>query len=469
MFDQNVKQFIDKHELICPGDVIVTAVSGGPDSLALLHFLHDYRKLWGITVIAAHLDHMFRGEESYQELLFVQEFCREREIPFYGKRINVAEEGKTVGKGGQEASRYFRYNFLKEVMEKTSATKLAFGHHGDDQVETILMRLTRGSGGITRAGIPVKRQFASGEIIRPFLAVNREMIEEYCISKSLNPRRDPSNEKTDYTRNRFRKAIIPFLKEENPAVHEQFQRFSEELKQDETLLEELTRQSLNKVWNNTFSFLHINGFLTMPLPLQRRSIHLILNYLYKAKPSSLSSIHIYDVLGIVKGKSPNTSLDLPEGLKVTRSYDKCYFHFDNLVDDSSNYCYRLLLNKEIKIPDGSQFVLKEKISCEKDPELDYLLVDPNKVVLPLAVRTRKPGDKIKLKGLNGTKKLKNLFIDEKIPQHKRNSWPIVVDANEHVLWVPGIRKSNCDMEENQHYSLVLQFKRNPFLGGNKKC
>ncbi|MFD2681329.1 tRNA lysidine(34) synthetase TilS [Bacillus seohaeanensis] len=469
MFEQNVKEFINKHDLICPGDVIVTAVSGGPDSIALLHFLHDYREVLGITVIAAHLDHMFRGEESYQELLFVQEFCRKHDIPFYGERINVAEEMKTIKERGQEAARHFRYKFLKEVMEKTSATKLAFGHHGDDQVETILMRLTRGSGGVTRAGIPVKRQFASGEIIRPFLSVNKEMIEEYCRSKSLEPRRDPSNEKTNYTRNRFRKTVVPFLKEENPAVHEQFQRFSEELKQDETLLEELTRQSLNKVWNNTFSFLHINGFLTMPLPLQRRSIHLILNYLYKAKPSSLSSVHIYDVLGILKGKSPNISLDLPEGLKVTRSYDKCYFHFDDLPDVSSDYCYRLLVNREVEIPDGSQFVLKEKIGYEKDAELDYLFVNPNKVTLPLAVRTRKPGDKIKLKGLNGTKKLKNLFIDEKIPLHERNSWPIVVDADENVLWVPGIRKSNYDMEESEHYSLVLQFKRNPFLGGSKKC
>jgi tRNA(Ile)-lysidine synthase len=469
MFEQNVKEFINKHDLIRSGDVIVTAVSGGPDSLALLHFLHDYRKLLGITVIAAHLDHMFRGEESYQELLFVQEFCRKHDIPFYGECINVAEEMKTIKEGGQEAARHFRYKFLKEVMEKTSATKLALGHHGDDQVETILMRLTRGSGGVTRAGIPVKRQFASGEIIRPFLSVNKEMIEEYCRSKSLEPRRDPSNEKMGYTRNRFRKRVVPFLKEENPAVHEQFQRFSEELKQDETLLEELTRQSLNKVWNNTFSFLHINGFLTMPLPLQRRSIHLILNYLYKAKPSSLSSVHIYDVLGILKGKSPNISLDLPEGLKVTRSYDKCYFHFDDLPDVSSDYCYRLLVNREVEIPDGSQFVLKEKIGCEKDAELDYLLINLDKVTLPLAVRTRKPGDKIKLKGLNGTKKLKNLFIDEKIPLHERNSWPIVVDADENVLWVPGIRKSNYDMEESGHYSLVLQFKRNPFLGGSKKC
>jgi tRNA(Ile)-lysidine synthase len=468
MIEKTTKDFIQRHQLIEAGDRIVAAVSGGPDSLALLHFLHVNRKEWGAEVIAAHLDHMFRGEESYQELLFVKDFCTERGIPFYGERINVPKVME--GKNGslQEVARIVRYDFLKEVMQEVAADKLALGHHGDDQMETILMKLTRGAAGKGRAGIPYKREFPPGVIIRPFLPVTKKEIEEYGSKHDLSPRLDPSNDKDLYTRNRFRKAVIPFLKEENPHVHHQFQQFSEEITEDEEFLEELTRQKLNKVWNNTevFSTLNIEGFLAMAEPLQRRGINLILNYLYKQRPSSLSTIHIYDVLGILRGKSPNASLDLPGGLRVTRAYHTCYFHFGKLESGQAPYCYELKDKKPLTLPSGSQFVLHDSLLDIEVCNGDCVYLNREELTLPLFIRTRKTGDRLKIKGLQGTKKLKSLFIDEKIPRHLRDEWPIVVDSEDQILWVPGIKKSIYDLGEVRENSLVLQFKSNHLLGGS---
>ncbi|MFL8938694.1 tRNA lysidine(34) synthetase TilS [Rossellomorea oryzaecorticis] len=468
MFEHTVKVFIQRHGLIEAGDRIVTAVSGGPDSLALLHFLHVNRKEWGAEVIAAHLDHMFRGEESYQELLFVKDFCEKRDIPFYSERIDVGKVMEDESGSLQESARNVRYGFLREVMEEAIADKLALGHHGDDQMETILMRMTRGSAGKGRAGIPYKREFHRGMIIRPFLTVTKKEIWDYCREHGLTPRIDPSNEKDLYTRNRFRRAVIPFLKEENPQVHHQFQQFSEEITEDEEFLEELTRVKLNKVWNNTevFSVLNIEGFLAMAEPLQRRGINLILNYLYKLRPSSLSTIHIYDVLGILRGNSPNASLDLPGGLTVTRAYDTCYFHFGKLESGQAPYCYELKEHTPLTLPSGSQFILKDSSEVRGSSGGDCIYLHRGDTALPLSIRTRKTGDRLKIKGLNGTKKLKSLFIDEKVPRHLRDAWPVVTDAEDNILWVPGIKKSIYDLGEARENSLVLQFTSNHLLGGS---
>ncbi|MHC8520030.1 tRNA lysidine(34) synthetase TilS [Rossellomorea sp. H39__3] len=308
------------HRLIEKGDRLLVAVSGGPDSLALLHFLHALREELDVEVAAAHVDHMFRGRESYDDLLFVEGFCKDRDIPFFGERINIPAMMKTEKGSLQEMARKARYAYLEQVMTTYGGNKLALGHHGDDQIETILMKWTRGAGGKGRAGIPFRRPFSTGEIIRPFLSVTKADILDYCERERLSPRIDPSNRKDTYTRNRFRSRVLPFLKEENPNVHRNFQQFSEESLEDEEFLEELTRVKLNKVWKveEDFSTLDIKRFLQMAQPLQRRAINLILNYLYKLKPASLSSIHIYDVLRLLKGRIPMPNWIYPRGLRLQR-------------------------------------------------------------------------------------------------------------------------------------------------------
>ncbi|MGF2614100.1 tRNA lysidine(34) synthetase TilS [Rossellomorea aquimaris] len=457
-YERKVIDFIRKHNLIQEGDSVLAAVSGGPDSLSLLHFLNKYKSLWGITVAAVCVDHMFRDEESHEEFLFVKRECGKMDIPFYGERVNVQQVLEERNEGLQEGARNVRYGLFAKLVQQEGFTKLAFGHHGDDQVETILMKLTRGSS-LERSGIPVKRAFHGAQIIRPLLGLAKKEVLTYCSEISLETRQDPSNEKRDYTRNRFRHEVLPFLKGENPQVHLKFQQFSEEASEDEAFLMSLAQEKLNSILTKgrNEAIVDIKGFRLMPLPLQRRVIHLILSYLYKDRPSSLSSIHIQDVLAIIMKDSPSLSLDLPGNLKAIRSYNQCIFTFGGRAEGSGGFCYTLNIGERIELPDHRAIILQE--AEDTDVHAGSVIFQKGSIAFPLRVRTRKQGDRMKVKGLNGTKKVKDIFINEKIPARLRDKWPIIEDDNGEVLWIPALKKSvyACDEPGNpgEHVRLIF--------------
>jgi tRNA(Ile)-lysidine synthase len=459
VYEKAIRNFIKENQLIEKGDTLLVGVSGGPDSLSLLHFFHHSRKEYDISIEAVHVDHMFRGKESYEDLKFVEGVCDKYNIPFHHKRINISEKMKHRKGSLQESARHFRYSFFQEVMSSSNANKLVLGHHGDDQIETILMRLTRGSSGMSRAGIPIKRPFANGLIIRPLLSMNKKIIEEYCESYGLVPRRDPSNNKNDYTRNRFRNRVLPFLKEENPLVHEQFQKFSKEILEDELFLQELTLKKLNNIWNKLGNKVSIDiiRFDEMPLPLQRRSIHLILNYLYKDVPSSLTFVHTKEILEMIHKQGPTITIDLPEGLKFTRSYQEGIFHFESLYNVEP-FFYIVEEGKEVELPNQASIMANRSRILHYD-DLYIMKIKEESVSLPIIVRSRQPGDRMKIKGLNGTKKVKDIFIDEKVPLHLRDQWPIVQDSNGVILWIPGLKKSVLDTCEDAESQIILHYKQ----------
>jgi tRNA(Ile)-lysidine synthase len=452
---------IKKNHLLEKGSTIVVGVSGGPDSLALIHLLNKLKDKWELKLVVAHVDHMFRGEQSKEEMLFVLDYCKELNIVCEAKQIDVTAYATQHHLSSQVASRECRYAFFKEVLDKYQSRYLALGHHGDDQVETILMRMVRGSTGEALAGIQTKRKFHNGYIIRPLLANTKEQILSYCKENHLVPRFDPSNDKPDYTRNRFRKYVLPFLKEENPLVHERFQHFSETFLEDESYLQVLTQQQMNTVLKRKEKSVvefDTNLFLNLPLPLQRRGIQLILNYLYENIPSSLSSIHIESLLALLTQSHPSGSLDFPSGLKVIKSYQNCLFTFEH--DKVKEYRFELDIPSVVKLPNGF------KITCDvmRIAPLEFngnalFLLNSKALVRPLIIRTREPGDKIKLKGMNGRKKVKDIFIDEKIPLHSRYSWPVVEDGNGNILWLPGLKKSTYEADSaSEDEYVVLQYK-----------
>ncbi|MET3700077.1 tRNA(Ile)-lysidine synthase [Bacillus oleivorans] len=460
MFDQKVHSFIQKHTLIESGDILVAGVSGGPDSLALLHFLHRHRQQYQIDLVCAHVDHMFRGSQSYEDLLYVEEFCKTLKIPFEGKRIDVTGFLEREKLSSQNAARICRYSFFKEVMNQYKASKLVLAHHGDDQIETILMSLTRGSTMKGRSGIPYKRPFANGHIIRPFLAVDKKEIEDYCLTHDLVPRRDPTNEKLDYTRNRFRHLVLPALKNENPEVSKQFQRFSEELMEDEAYLQVLTDEYLNKVVKRKKAGLFtisVEKYLQLPQPLQRRGIHLILNYLYKEVPSNLSAVHIEQILHLFKGQHPSGTVYLPKGLYFIRSYDDGIFTYENEKEET--YEYHLKPGDSILLPNGG-YLSFEKVLEDPEPEQNSLTIFrlAEGTEIPLIVRTRRNGDRIKPLGLNGHKKIKELFIDQKIPMQQRKVWPIVTDRLGNIIWVPGLKKSCYEARDSKEAIYILRYR-----------
>ncbi|NSL52908.1 tRNA lysidine(34) synthetase TilS [Calidifontibacillus erzurumensis] len=464
-FDK-VRQFIEKHQLLKKGSTVVVGVSGGPDSIALLHYLWTFKDKWELSLIAAHVDHMFRGKQSYEDLLFVKDFCEKLQITFEGTSIDVPEYIKIHQLTPQVAARECRYQFYSRVLEKYSAQYLALAHHGDDQVETMLMRMVRGSYGKGLAGIPVKRDFHGAEIIRPFLCLTRDEIEQYIDEFHLSYRVDPSNEKDDYQRNRFRHYVLPFLKSENPNVAERFQTISELLMEDEKLLEEYAAQGIEKAviekTEKKVVFL-INEFKSLPISLQRRGIQLILKYLYKSIPSNLATIHIDQLLSLLKTKHPSGILHFPKGLIVTKSYHQCTL----AIGEETEKHY---LPLELQVP-GEVFITDDvsiKAEWVKDiPKtmsgVDYFICTSDHIALPIHIRTRKTGDRMTLKGMVGTKKLKDIFIDEKIPREKRDRWPVVVDGNGEILWLPLLKKSRFFFDQrestsnNSHVYLLLQY------------
>ncbi|CAM4105179.1 tRNA lysidine(34) synthetase TilS [Mesobacillus thioparans] len=458
MIDTKVNAFLERHGFQLNNKSIAVGVSGGPDSLALLHYLSEQREGKSLKIIAVHVDHMFRGEESYQDALFVKDFCEKHDISFAMKRIDVPAYIKETGLSSQQAARECRYTFFEEVMEKHQLEYLALGHHGDDQVETVLMRLSRGSSGAARAGIPFARKMGPFKVFRPFLCLTKRELEEYCAENYLEPRIDPSNEKAYYSRNRFRKTVLPFLKEENPAVHEHFQRFSEDLQQDEEYLLELTRKELNKVMEKEDRgvTIDISSFREMPMPLQRRGIKLILNYLYNDRPASLSAIHIEKIFSIIRNPHPSGTLDFPSGLRIIRSYGNCHFTLN--PPERQSYCFEITGPQQLILPNGdlidAQLLNDVQVS---DISNHRFVVDLEESGTPLYIRTRKNGDRMSLKGMNGSKKLKDIFIDMKVPLAKRDEWPVVTDRENRILWLPGLKKSNHAANEQGNRLLLLTY------------
>ncbi len=455
-----VYSFIEKHQLLFPGAMVVAGVSGGPDSLALLHFLNREKDRLNLTVIAAHVDHMFRGEESYEDLLFVEKFCGKLSIPFEGKRINVPEYQKKYNLGVQEAARQCRFAFFNEVMDTYHADFLALAHHGDDQIETMLMRQVRGGYGMSLAGMQPRRKLERGEVIRPFLSVTKSEIQHYCSENGLHPRIDPTNEKDTYARNRFRHHVLPFLKEENPRVHERYQHLSEAWTEDNAYLEKLARTELDSVLlqqKNNSTRISIKALSLLPLPLQRRVIHLILNYLYRSIPASLSSVHIEQLLNLLESEHPSGTLHFPESLFAVRSYDECYFTFRD--EKREEYEYVLHVPEEVSLPDGSSISSFHTYDFPHGHQDENVFVcEADSVKLPLLVRNRRNGDRMSVYGMKGTKKLKDIFIDQKIPIEKRNRWPVVTDSEGTILWLPQLKKSAfAEMDRRKQEYIVIQY------------
>ncbi|MBW8351512.1 tRNA lysidine(34) synthetase TilS [Bacillus sp. IITD106] len=460
-FERKTHHFISRHSLLKEGDYILIAVSGGPDSLALLDFLYHQSARYNIKIAAAHVDHMLRGEASKEDLIFVQRYCEDRNIVFKSAAIDINAKMAVDKTGLQETARKYRYQFFEKVMEELYANKLAVGQHGDDQIETILMRLVRGSSGISRAGIQVKRSFGKGmELIRPLMGVSKIEIEEYCKAHHLEPRRDLSNDTKKYTRNRFRLDVLPFLKKENPRVIEHFQRFSEEISEDETYLQEMAKEAFKKmcqVYEEGELTLDIPSFCQIALPLQRRVIHLILNYLYKQYIPDLTSVHIDAFKQLIKGENPSGRLDFPKGLKVIRSYHSCRFMFGER-EQSSSFYYEIFEGGQAVLPNGKMIRVEKAANFPIKENEHTLIVQPEDIQFPLIIRPRQIGDKIKVKGMNGTKKIKDIFIDMKIPLEERAIWPIVTDQTGKVLWIPGLKKSSYEtppLKQKDYYLIYF--------------
>lgn len=458
---EKITGFIKNNQLLIKHTTVLLGVSGGPDSMALLQYFYLIRDKWDLTLIVVSANHQLRGEEGQADLDYVKAECVKRDIKFIGTSLDVPAYKHTHNVGTQVAARELRYQFYAEQMEMQQADFLALGHHGDDQIETMLMALVRTADSSSFSGMPMKRSFHGGQLIRPMLCVTKSEIEEYCEQYSIIPKIDPSNNEPTYTRNYYRKYVLPHLKKKNQNLHMTIQHLSESLLEDENYIMKQAKRMFKTVVTydskDKQATLNIDDFKTYPTALQRRTYHLILNYLYEELPKDISYTHEDNFFRIIMGDG-NAVIDFPAHLKIRKSYRELMFYFESQSLEKVDFDYTLEIPARYDLPDGSQVMTS--FTNQTENEERYMMIIPEKdVVLPLHIRTRQPGDLMSWKGLNGNKKIKNIFIDEKIPAILRDTWPIVTDHHGSILWLVGLRKKQFNITQDTDSFIKIIFKK----------
>ncbi|WP_239256342.1 hypoxanthine phosphoribosyltransferase [Listeria ilorinensis] len=466
-FEKRIVRYIKKNELIRSDDKLLIAVSGGADSLALLHFLVKNGFAEQDQAAVVHINHMLRAE-SQEEAVHVAKMVAHYALPFIRADIPVGQLAAEQKIGIEEAARQARYQQFKKVMQEQGYNKLVLAHHADDQIETILMRLVRGSSSTGWSGMAPYRSIASGQVVRPMLAETKANILAYCEKEQISYCADVSNQDLRFTRNRYRAEILPFLQKENPAVHEHFTRFSEESRADFEFLEEMAKQLFEQFCSlgDECVDVSVENLKNEGIPLQRRVIHLLLKYLYKDMPKEITSHQQYQILEIIHRNNPSAELHLSKGLIIRRSYEQLHCFFEKKAPVSNEFYYQMVPGDRVRLFDESELRMKQKSSVVQTAGLDGIIVSAADIQLPLIIRSRMPGDRLKLKGTGGTKKLKDIFIDAKIPKYERDQLPVITDATGEILWIPGVKKSNYDVAASRvEKQYIIRYNRN--LGGNK--
>ncbi|WP_025683061.1 tRNA lysidine(34) synthetase TilS [Paenibacillus maysiensis] len=446
---QEVLALARDHSLWSPGDRIVVAVSGGPDSVALLHILHEISVVhMPLQLICAHVHHGFRPEESDAEAEEVRHMARKLEVPFEMIRVDVPAYMKESGKGPQEAARELRYAFLHDTAAKWAAQHIAMAHHGDDQAETVLLHLLRGSGPAGLAGMRLTRKEKNVQLIRPLLRMYKADLIEFCKFYNLSYVTDSTNLLSKYRRNAIRLDVLPFLGQYNEQLTPSLNRLAETMAEENDFMEASTLavyEELVQLDNGRHMF-SIASYRKLSVALQRRLIKLILNYL-PSDSENLDFRKIETVRLRLLQKRPSTwSLDLGGGAVGVREYDQAVL-FDRTQGVMGEWCYGLdvlPISGELELPEAGGILRWQRTSCSDGPNPsneEEACFDADELALPLTIRSRLPGDTMYVMGLNGRKKVKDIFIDEKIPPSLRPIIPVVCDRSGAILWIPGVRRS----------------------------
>lgn len=437
---KRVSNIIKKYNMINKEDKIVIGVSGGPDSICLLHLLKELSLDYPFEIMAVHVHHGLRGKEADEDEQFVCDICKEWAIFFKSFRIDIKNEAINRKCSEELAGRKIRYEVFEKVMKEINGDKIAVAHNMNDQAETILMQLFRGSGLRGLGGIAPIR----GHIIRPLLEFTREEIINYCMNHHIHFREDSTNELNIYTRNKIRNGIIPLIQEYfNPNIIKTLYNSSTLLREEEAYLDGIAKESFRNCLkeenaelivldNDLFSICHP----VIQKRLLRMSIKKILGHI-----KDIEYNHIVDIMNL-SYKNTGKKISLPNGLTVKKQYDKLIFQTSenkelsfiyNLAISGTMIIKELGIKIQTKIIDKEKFILLNQNTYTKS--FDY-----GRIENTLQIRTRCKGDRIYLS--KGSKKLKDFFIDEKIPKESRDKIPLLADGNR-ILWVIGYRYSDA--------------------------
>jgi len=439
---QKVFDFLEKELYLKKGDVIVLGNSYGPDSMALLNILLDISKKIDISIIVAHVNHNLR-KESAKEKIDLESFCLDNNLIFESMIIEQYGDDNF-----HNEARNIRYNFFEDLVEKYNANYLFTAHHGDDLIETIIMRIARGSTLKGYSGFSKIVDMGNYKLVRPLIYVTKDEIVSYNEVHNIKYAIDKSNLKDKYTRNRYRHVILPFLKKEDSKVHEKFLKFSTTLEEYDKYISEEINRNIKKVYKNRS--LDLVKYLELDSLIQKKIIYNILEDIYKDDLMIINDNHVKLLKMLIKSKKANAYVYLPHNIKAVKSYGILTISDD--VKESVNYEIELL--DYVNLPNGHSI---EKI-LESEKNDNYICrISNDDIVYPLYVRTRKHGDRMKLKKIDGSKRIKDIFIDAKIPLAERDVWPIVVDSCDKIIWIPGIKKSKFTKQKHESYDIIFKY------------
>ena len=424
------------------GDSVVVACSGGPDSMALLSLLCDVRKEIDIEVVCAHVNHNVR-RESESEKIFVERFCRDNNVTFEYMKIEDYGDDNF-----ESEARTKRYNYFGEIVKKHSAKFLFTAHHGDDLMETILMRIVRGSTLRGYSGFSKIVDKGSYQIVRPLIHMTKDEILSYDKKNGIKFVIDKTNFDDVHTRNRYRKTVLPFLKKEDPRVHDKFYKFSKTLLEYNDYIDSQVKKNIKKVYSQ--NVLLIDKFLELDRIIGMKIIYKCLEDFYQDDLMLITDRHAELIYNMISSKKSNLSIHLPSGIKAVKSYNNFMLVYEPINETD----YDIEISEYVNLPNGRNI---QKLKKTTITDNSVIRLSSDDIVLPLHVRTRKNGDKIYLKGMMGSKKVKDIFIDSKVPMDLRDSWPIVVDSNNTIVWIPDLKKSKFDRQKGEKCDIILRY------------
>ncbi|MGO5427340.1 tRNA lysidine(34) synthetase TilS [Fusobacterium mortiferum] len=408
-----------KESLVENGDRIVVGFSGGPDSVFLVEMLLKLREKIDFDIVLVHINHLLRGKEAQRDEDFSINYGKSKGLKVFARKINITSLGKEKGLSLEEAGREARYSFYKEVLEKSNSNKIALAHNKDDQIETFMFRLTRGTGLSGLEGIATKRD----RYIRPISEIYKSEIVNYLDENNISYCIDSTNLENEFTRNSIRIDLIPFIeKRYNPKFKDKIFSLIEEIRDINIFIEkEIEQFSYNETIN-------IESILKFPKSIRGK---ILSKYLYKyglevnrKKISLIESI-------LEKGGSQEISLDSQYILK--KEYNILKIQKINLIKNNIEEVTFTIPNK---IKYGDYIIEAEYV--ERGEQNKNCFYTNLKLGDTLIVRGRKDGDKIIPTGMKGEKKLKEIFINEKIGKEKRDSIPLIVH-NDNIVWIAGVR------------------------------
>ena len=427
---------------IVNNSTIVVAVSGGPDSIVLLNILNNLKEKYNYKIVCAHVNHKLR-QESEEEEIFVKNICINNNIIF--EKIDF-DTYITTNIESEAHDR--RYTFFEEIIKKYNSNYLLTAHHGDDLVETILMKLTRGSSLDGYIGFNKISNRNNYKIIRPLIFYTKEEILKYADNNNIEYRIDKTNFDKKITRNRYRLNILPLLKKENNNIHLKYLKFSEELEENNEFIREYINERYYIIIKE--NVINIKELVNEKTFIIKKIIYKFLLENYKNEIKLINDKHIDSIFNLVSNKKSGF-ISLPSNKQIYVSSESIYF-----INDKNKESYKLLLTEEmIDIPYG-------KIGIIKDTNLtnNYVThLDSNNIKLPLYVRNIKDNDFIEVLNLNGTKKVKDVLKDCKVDKDKRDNYPVVIDSNNKIIFIPGLKKSKYDTLKQGKYDIIVWYNK----------